>query len=158
MAAVVFDPAAFTAAYPEFSGFTTAVLDQAFAVASLYCDNTDNSVVTDLTLRTTLLWLLTAHVLKLFYGTNGVVNGTTVVTAPSELVGRLETAKEGSVLARADMGPSSASAAWYNQTRYGAAYWALTVPFRTARYVPFTTFPTNLPGPTPAIWPYGRWN
>lgn len=158
MAVVVFDPTAFATAYPEFSGFSTPVLDQAFAVAELYCNNTDGSVVQDLTTRTTLLWLMTAHILKLFYGTNGVVNGGTVVTAPSDLVGRLETAKEGTILARADMGPASASAAWYNQTRYGAAFWALILRFRTARYIPYAPPLTNPPGPTPAIWPLGRWS
>lgn len=156
MSAVVFDPVAFAAAYPEFSGFTTAVLDNAFNTAVLYCNNTDSSVVQDLTTRTTLLWLLTAHILKLFYGTNN--SSTGAVTAPSDLVGRVEVAKEGTILVRADMGPATASGAWYNQTRYGAAYWAMTVRYRVARYIPFIGPTTNPPGATPAIWPWGRWN
>lgn len=130
--AVVFDPAAFAAQYPEFSGLATGLTTFAFNEATLFLNNTPASVVTDETERRTLLYLLTAHVTKLTYGTN---NGTTS-EAPAGIVGRVEVAKEGSVHVRADMGPALGSPAWYNQTQYGATYWAATVKYRTMHYYP----------------------
>lgn len=156
MAVVVFDPAAFKLAYPEFSGFSNTPLTQNFDMATLYLNNTDASVVQDVDVRGMLLNLLTAHITKLFLGTN---NGVTS-TAPSDVVGRVSLAKEGTVQVHTEMGPPSMSAAWYNQTRYGAMYWAATVRYRTARYVPLsaTTGMNPNTGYTPAIWPWGRWS
>lgn len=149
MASVVFDSAGFKAQYPEFMGLDIGVVNGCFNQATLFCNNSDASVVTDIPTRTTLLWLLTAHIAKLFYGANG--------NAPLDVVGRVEVAKEGSVHARADMGPPSGTAAWYNQTQYGAMYLAATARFRTARYIPAVTGVMNDPGSIPAIWPWGRW-
>ena len=149
MAVVVFDPTGFVAQFPEFASLSTEVLTGCFSQATLFCNNTGASVVTDLSTRTQLLWLLTAHLAKLFYGTN--------CEAPSDLVGRVALAKEGTVHVSADIGPPSGSAAWYNQTRYGAMYWAATVRYRTMRYVPAQSPMMNAQGPTPAIWPWGRW-
>ena len=132
MAVVVFNSADFQTQYPEFAGFETAQLQNCFNQATLFCNNTDASVVADITERTTLLYLLTAHLTKLTLGTN---DGTNSEKATG-LVGRVEVAKEGSVHVRADMGPATASGAWYNQTQYGATYWAATVKYRTMRYMP----------------------
>jgi hypothetical protein len=154
MAVVAFDPVAFAAQYAEFSGLAAGETTASFNLATLYCNNTDASVITDIPTRTTLLWLLTAHITKIQYGTN---DGTNPAVAPTGIVGRLSEAKEGTVEARADMGPLSASAAWYNQTRYGAMYWAATVRFRSATYIPLQRPLMNNPGATPAIWPWGRW-
>lgn len=152
MAIVVFDPTAFKQAYPEFTGINNTVLTTNFANAALMCNNTDASVVQDIPTRTTLLWLLTAHITLIFNGTN---DGAGNVTPPKDLVGRVEIAKEGSVHVRADMGPASASAAWFNQTRYGAMYWAATVRYRTLRYIPQQNlYPGNQLGPQPGIWPW----
>jgi hypothetical protein len=154
MSVVAFDPAAFAAQYPEFSGLAAGATTNSFNLATLYCNNTDSSIVTDIPTRTTLLYLLTAHITKLQYGTN---DGTLPAVGPTDVVGRISEAKEGTVEARADMGPPSGSAAWFNQTRYGAMYWAATVRFRSATYVPFLQPTMNKVGNTPAIWPWGRW-
>ncbi|HUW10058.1 MAG TPA: DUF4054 domain-containing protein [Anaerolineae bacterium] len=154
MAVVVFNPAAFTTQYPEFAGLATASLTSCFNTATLFCNNTDQSVVQDTTVRTNLLWLLTAHIAKLTLGTN---DGAGNIRNPTDLVGRIEVAKEGSVDVRTDMGPSSATAAWYNQTQYGAMYFAASVRYRGLFYVPKQPTVMAQQGSTPALWPWGRW-
>ena len=62
MSAVVFDPAAFKARYPEFAAVAAPTLAACFDEAGLYLSNTDNSPVQNLTRRATLLNMLTAHV------------------------------------------------------------------------------------------------
>jgi hypothetical protein len=129
MAQVVFDYAAWAARYPEFS--TTVTQQQAtelFAEACLYLDNSDGSVVQDMAVRALLLNMIVAHIAKIAYGTNG--------QPASGLVGRIETATEGSVTVTARYPDSSGLAAWFNQTPYGAGYWAATARYRIFRYVP----------------------
>lgn len=156
MAIVVFDPAAFIVSFPEFAGISSTVLAGSFDIATLYCNNTDAAIIGDIPTRTKLLWLLTAHVTKLYRGTN---DGAGNVVPPSPTVGRLSNGVEGSVRVTFEMGGDSPSAAWFNQTQYGAAYWAATVRWRTARYVPLSPAFSNPQGPTPAIqpwpWPWG---
>lgn len=128
MAVVVFDPAAFVMRYQEFESLPGELLQAYFDEATIYLDNTDASLVKDVSVRQALLWMLTAHVAAL----NGGVNGQ----AASPLVGRINSATEGSVTVQTDMGPVSGSSAWFLQTKYGAAYWQASAPFRTMRYVP----------------------
>lgn len=118
---VTFDPAAFKLRYPEFATVGDSLLGMYFDEAGLYLNNTPCSVVQDLARRTTLLYMLTAHIAGL---------------SVASLVGRISNATEGSVSVTADMGPVTNSQAWYLQTKYGASYWNATRPYRTARYVP----------------------
>jgi hypothetical protein len=99
--------------------------------------------VQDVNLRRSLLYLLTAHIAAIFSGgQGGSANG---------LVGRINSATEGSVTVAADM-PSSPDAAWFNQTPYGAAFWQGTLRWRTARYAPP---PPYVFGPIP--WSRSGW-
>ena len=141
MGVVVFDITVFRARYAEFALVPNAVINAYFAEATMYLNNTDNSRVSDVGQRGVLLNMLTAHISALNSGVNG--------NAPSELVGRISSASQGSVSVSADMGPTSESGAWYMQTKYGAAYWQATAPYRTAVYVP---------GASPSGYPniYGR--
>lgn len=129
MPSVVFDPAAFKLRYPEFSTVADATLGMYFSEATLYLDNTDTSRITDLGQRAVLLNMLTAHVAALNgAGANG--NG-----APG-MVGRINSATEGSVTASAEYAmPANGTQAWYQQTQYGASYWAATGRYRTMQYV-----------------------
>ncbi|MGN6312856.1 MAG: DUF4054 domain-containing protein [Rhodanobacteraceae bacterium] len=142
---VVFDAAAFVARFPEFSS-VQAALPALFNEATLVLDNTDASIVQQIEQRQPLLWLLTAHLAALNLGVNG--------QAPSQLVGRIASAGEGSVSVSVDNGPQPAKAAWFMQTKYGAEYWQLTAGLRTMRYVqgcaqrPVYPLPYPLPG-----WP-----
>ena len=115
--------------YPEFGYVSSAQAQFYFNRATLYCDNTPASPITDLFQRTVLLNMATAHVAKLFAAPAG--------QAPGGIVGRINSASQGSVSVQAAYRePTSDLEAWFNQTSYGAAFWAATTPFRTGFYVP----------------------
>jgi hypothetical protein len=140
MGVVVFDLTVFRARYAEFASVPDAVINAYFAEATMYLNNTENSRVSDVGQRGVLLNMLTAHITALNSGVNG--------NAASELVGRISSASQGSVSVSTDMGPTSESSAWYMQTKYGAAYWQATAPYRTAMYVP---------GASPSGYPNYSW-
>lgn len=127
MGVVVFDPAAFKQRYPEFTSVADGLLSAYFSEGTIYLDNTDQSRVQDLGFRTVLLWMLTAHIAAINSGVNG--------EGASPLVGRINNATEGSVTVGTDMGVVPFTAAWFLQTKYGAAFWQATAPFRTMQYV-----------------------
>ncbi len=139
MSVVVFDPAAFTARYPEFIAVNAIVLGMYFAEATMHLDNTDNSRVSDVGQRTVLLNMLTAHIAAM----NGSgVNGN----GASGMVGRISSATEGSVSATAEyVAAKNGTMAWYLQTPYGAGYWAATASYRTMQYVQGYS-PSGYPG------------
>lgn len=95
MGVVIFDPSAFKLRYPEFSSVDDVLLQQYFTQATIYLDNTDSSRVSDLAVRSMLLNMLVAHIACLYSGANG--------QSPSGLVGRIDSASEGSVSVHADM-------------------------------------------------------
>lgn len=129
MAVAVFDYATWQARYPELAGSVAEPLAASyFTEATLYLDNTDASVVSDVGQRLLFLNMIVSHIADL----NAPINGQ----APSGLVGRVTGATEGTVSVSVDAGDLSALAAWFSQTRYGAAFWAATGRFRQARYVP----------------------
>lgn len=135
MAVVIFDPAAFKLAFPEFADVPDARLELLFGmVTATILDNTGASPVIDVTQRSALLSLLVAHMLTLYgTGTPGAGGGSGG-TAP---VGRLASATEGTVSTSfAYMQGGSPTADWYNQTQYGAMYWVMMARFRSMRYVP----------------------
>ena len=138
MGVVIFDPSAFKLRYPEFSSVDDALLQQYFTQATIYLDNTDSSRVSDLAVRSMLLSMLVAHIACLYSGANG--------QSPSGLVGRVDSASEGSVSVHADMPGVTANSAWYMQTKYGADYWNATALFHTFKYIS---------GHSPSNYPYG---
>ena len=125
---VTFDYILWAARYPELSAFVSQPLAQAFFnEATLYCDNTPTSIVQDVVRRSTLLNMLTAHIAQL----------NAALGAPSsQLVGRISSAGQGSVNVSTEMNFPPGSSQWFNQTKYGAAFWAATMQERTMRYVP----------------------
>jgi hypothetical protein len=129
MPSVVFDPVAFVARYPEFSTVSAPTLGDYFTEATMYLDNTDASRVSNLAQRALLLNMLTAHVAALNgSGVNG--NG-----APG-LVGRINSATEGSVSVSAEYAtPANGTQAYFQQTQYGAAFWAASARYRTMQYI-----------------------
>lgn len=124
---VIFDPKVFKEQYPEFASSPDGVLTRFWCQAVILLDNTKNSVVKDTCVRGTLLSLLVAHIACLFYGVNG--------QSPSDLVGRINSAKEGTVSVNTDLPGITAGSAWYAQTKYGLEYYELTRTFRTFRYI-----------------------
>lgn len=132
MAVVVWDSAQFKTAFPEFAAVPDARLEILFSLAEGLLDNTDASIVTNITQRTAMFYYIVAHMLTLF-GT-GIVG--TPGGGPSGVVGRLSSATEGTVSSSFEFNvPPSPSGAWWNQTQYGALYWMLMAPFRSFRYV-----------------------
>ena len=129
---VVFNYAGWAASYPELaasvpSGQATGYFQQ----AQLYCDNSVTSIIDNsapIYERTTLLNLVVAHIAQLFAPLNG--------QASSPLVGRINSAGEGSVNVSTEMQYPPGSAQWFNQTKYGAAFWGATTKYRAMRYAP----------------------
>ena len=130
MTAVVFDPAAFKARYPEFAAVGVPLLSACFDQAGLYLSNSDNSPVRNLTSRAVLLNMLTAHIATL--------GGALSSDGQPRPVGRISSATEGSVSASMEyLAPGSS--AWFAQTQYGAAFWQATSSLRGFRYIPRPT-------------------
>ena len=134
MPAVSFDLTGFRARFPEFATVADATLGAYFDESGqLHLDNTDSSPVVNLVQRGMLLNMLTAHLAALYSGVSG--------QAASSLVGRINSASEGSVSVSADMGPVTGSSAWFLQTKYGAAFWQASARYRTFRYFPGASRP-----------------
>lgn len=125
MAAVVFDPAAFKAAYPEFGAVPDATLNGYFVRSQLFLANED-CPVQDEAKRLLLFWLLVAHIAQLAGALNpGGIPGP---------VGRASSATEGSVSVSLEFN-ATMGASWFVQTSYGAQFWAATAYLRSFRYV-----------------------
>ena len=122
MAIAAFDYGVWSLRYPELVAATSAPLASAlFAEATLQLDNTDASLVSDVGQRGVLLNMIVAHLAAI---------------SKSGLVGRIKSAQEGNVQVDTEMGRFTGTAAYWNQTPYGAAYWAATATYRSAVYVP----------------------
>lgn len=126
---VTFDYASWIQAFPQFGSLNELqVTGPALTLAEQFCRNDGGGPVTKAATQTNLLNLMVAHVCQLMYGVNG--------EAASPLVGRINSATEGSVSVQAEWPQGSPAAAWYLQTPFGAMYWQATLPYRTMRYIP----------------------
>lgn len=135
---VTFDPAAFIVQYPEFAAVAPARLQYFFNRATLLLNNSKCSVVRDLTERTILLNMLTAHV--------GFLLGATAADGQARPVGQVLSGTEGSVSASfANVAPQGGMAAYYAQSPYGLEYWNSTVKYRSVRYLPQPTITEGVP-------------
>lgn len=126
MTAIVFDPTAFKARYPEFAAVANATLGAYFTEAGMYLSNADTSPVQNVTRRAILLNMLTAHV--------AYIGGALSADGMPRPVGRLSQAGEGSVSASFE-NLTPGSAAWFQQSQYGAAFWQATTALRGFRYI-----------------------
>lgn len=125
-----FDFARWQGRYPEFAAVTQEQAEAYFAEATLYHRNDGSGQVNDAGQQLALLNMLVAHVAALARAQGGG-------SAEAGLVGRINSATEGSVSVTLDALPAEGGvAAWLQQTPYGAAYWAATAPYRTMRYRP----------------------
>lgn len=121
---VIFDIAKFQDIYPKIAA-TDAQLEMYFVQATMLMNNTEQSCVQNLAEREILLFLLVAH----FATLQGRIDGG------NDSVGRIASASEGSVSVSLDNGQTTLSEKWYQQTPYGAQYWALTAKYRSFLYV-----------------------
>jgi len=145
MSVVAFDYSLWAQQFPELAASVDET--QAALYFATACDLVDNTPLSpipycppqDLT-RQRLLNLATAHVVKLFAPIGG--------KAPGGLVGRIESATQGSVSVTAKLADGiSETAAFWSQTQYGLLYWTSSAGYRKGRY--FAT-----PRPAAGIIPY----
>jgi hypothetical protein len=136
---VTFDFAKWTGMYPEFANCTPAQGAGWFLRASFLCGNEPcNPLNAVAGMLESCLYLLTSHIAFLSAPRDAQGAASATGQAASPIVGRVDSATEGSVSVHADMGDANAgspSQAWYMQTKYGAEYWAALAPTRTARYM-----------------------
>ncbi len=126
--AVNFDYALWSARYPEFCSVSSAQAQAYFTEATLYFRNDGTGPICNADQQLLLLNMLTAHIAALNSGING--------QPASPLVGRVNSASEGSVSVGTDLQLPQGSAQWYAQTKYGFAFWQATAALRTFRYAP----------------------
>jgi hypothetical protein len=129
-AVAVFDPAAFKVQYPQWAALPDLQLQAYFDTATLYFRNDGTSPARTVAIQTLLLNLLTAHITFLSAGADG--------KGPVQIVGRVNSASEGSVSVGADY-PATPTNAWFLQTPFGASFWQATAAYRMARYIPGPT-------------------
>jgi Protein of unknown function (DUF4054) len=130
---VVFNFADWIVDYPEFAGITQAKGQAAFNQATLVMANSCRSLIRDAAKREQLLYLLTAHVCFLRFGSN---DGAGAITPAPGVVGRISSAHEGSVSVSTSLDGNNQNRAWFAQTQWGLSYWTATAKYRTMRYVP----------------------
>lgn len=149
---VTFDYNAFIALFPEMAGLSSGQAGAYFMMAGLYCWNsTQNPAFCDGNLPT-LMYLVTAHVafLRAPKDANGNVSSTGAAASP--LVGRINSASEGSVSVGVELKDvGTPSEAFFTQTQYGLDYLQATAQYRTFRYAAQPTFV-----PSSRFLPFGR--
>lgn len=117
---MIFNYSTWIARYPEFSEVAEQTAQMYFDEATLYCDNTAESRVPEAQ-RAVLLNMLTSHI-------------AFIASRDAESVGRISSASEGSVSVSMAITPGTGE--WYQQSKYGAAYWQVTLQYRKARIYP----------------------
>lgn len=152
--------ATFIARYPEFTysagppltGVSDPTYQAYFGEASIYHTNDGSGPVNDVNVQLALLNMLVAHIAVRYAVQNGQV--------PSALVGRINSATQGTVTVQAEFASViPLTAAWFLQTKYGADYWQATAGYRTARYraSPGRNFmPASIPAGGRGSWPWVR--
>lgn len=141
---VQFDAPEFVAIYPEFAGLANGVMQNSFNDATLLLNNSCGSIVFDANQRMSLLYTLTAHCLLIDRGTN---DGNGNVTPAQGIVGRIDSAAEGSVSVSASYNNDvTMSEAYFIQTKYGDKFWQQTASYLTMHYVGPPSFGPNGPG------------
>lgn len=130
-AIAVLDLAAFRLAYSAFATAPDDATIQAYFAlgGEVWLRNDGTGRVKSVPLQTQLMYMLTAHLCQLFSGPDG--------NDPSGLVGRINSATEGSVTVSTEF-ESTKNSAWFDQTPYGATFWQATAALRT--------FPAYVPG------------
>ncbi len=138
---VTFDFAEWVTLYPEFAACSPVQAAGWFARASILCANSLSNPVyvqtCSVEILKVVLYLLTAHIGWINAPRDASGNPAANGAPASPLVGRIDSAAEGSVNVHAEIGDANAgspSQAWYMQTKFGAEYWAMTAFTRTAQY------------------------
>ena len=129
---VVFSFSEWVVDYPEFAGIGAAKGQAAFNSATLIMSNSCRSLIQNAAKRQQLLYLLTAHVCFLRFGSN---DGAGTIVPPPAVVGRIANASEGSVSVGVQLDGNNQNRAWFAQTQWGLTWWTATARYRTMRYI-----------------------
>lgn len=151
---VTFVWADFVAEYPEFANISPPRAEVFFRRANNYFTNSalNPALCNGLAHMTSLMYMVTAHLAWLGSpkDANGFPSGSPA--APNNLVGRINSASEGSVSVGVELkGGGSPSEEFWTQTQYGFEFWAATGQYRTwiyganPVYVPSAIYPYGLP-------------
>lgn len=118
----------FVAQFPALAYLTSSQVQTQWNLATNYVRNDGGGPVISASVQSNLINLAAAHLCQLFMppATGG---------SASTLVGRINSASEGSVSVGAEMN-SPQAAAWWITTVYGAAFWEASKQYRTMRYLP----------------------
>ena len=137
----VWNSGLFLARYPEFTtsyNNNSGLYESLFVEAGFYLSNCPTSPVQNVPKRLLLLNMLVAHIAFL----GGALNAD----GQARPVGRISSAGEGSVNASFEFAPPTpGTAAWFNQSQYGAAFWAATSNLRSIRYSAGCNPPWRIP-------------
>lgn len=126
-AVATFNATDFKVLYPNWAAVPNLQLQGYFDIATIYLRNDGSGPVRTTSVQTTLLYLLTAHITQLTIGADGL--------GASPLIGRVNSASEGSVSVGSDY-PSTPNSAWFVQTPYGASFWQATAAYRMVHFFP----------------------
>lgn len=129
-AVVTFDYSLWSQRYPEFQAVDSSLVGLYFQEATIYHSNSSTGLVQDAGQQLALLGMVTAHICQL----NAPSRGTPVQTGSPQLVGQITDATEGSVSVTAKNDYPPGTVQWWQQTKYGAAWWAATAPYRSMQY------------------------
>lgn len=125
---VAFDYNSWIAQYPQWTAAPgKPAVEALIPIVELYLRNDGGGPVSRAQTQSTLLNLMVAHLVQLWYGVHG--------NDPQPIVGRISSATEGSVSVSLDL-PTSEESAWFAQTPWGLAFWQATASYRTMRYIP----------------------
>lgn len=134
--------------YPEFSSLNPDLAQQYFNEAGLYMANDGSGPVNNLTTATLLMNMLTAHIAWL----NRPTDPANPANASSPIVGRISSATEGSVTVQTENQYPEGTPQWFQQTKYGSAWWSATTKYRRFLYA---AHPQRV-AVGPYVGPYGR--
>lgn len=153
---VVFSFATWTAIFSEFSALTPEQGLGYFmrATGSVIANSCSNPIFGDGNLPY-LCYLATSHIAWLNCPKDGNGNPAATGTIASPLVGRINSAQEGSVSVQTEWngGEQTQFDAFLTQTKYGVELLAAISTYRTARYLPRPTRVVN--GVYPGLGGYG---
>jgi len=133
--------------FPEFSAVSPAMGQIYFDIADAYFANSIFNPAfgcgdpESIARMTRLSYMVTAHIAWLLAPRDLNGNPSATGQPASPLVGRINSATEGSVSLGIELtGGGSPSEAFFTQTKYGFLFWQATAQYRTAQYLANPTY------------------
>jgi hypothetical protein len=157
--AVTFNWTTFRTWFPEFSCLNEAQGQAYFDMAGLYCANSTQNPLWCYGILPQVMMLVTAHVAWLLAPRDDDGNPAQSGQPASPIVGRINTATQGSVSVGAtlDGEVGSPSQEFYMQSRYGMLAWQAMAAGRTARYIANPTTVGSVVFPAAPWLPINFW-